>query len=193
MARHQGRRLDFFFAQLLQLLPAELVGCQVAVAGQAIDAVQFVVFVKALLPQKPLQLGLAHLLDINETKMLSNQFHNRAKLLIRHAETSAHPCSQIGPDLGMAVKADPITNRIGQRLADVVEEHSQSQCLGWIAHQTEHQACVDPDVSFGMEFRWLLHPDHRGHFGKDHYQQSRFQEQAKPPIGMLRCQHFQRM
>ena len=145
-------------------------------------------FVKALLPQKPLQLGFAHLLDMHETKMLSNQFNHRPKLLIRHAETLAYPGGEIGSDLGMSVKANPITNRVGRRLADVVEEHSQSQRLGRIADQTEHQAGVGPDVSFGMEFRWLLDPDHSGHFGKDHSQQPRPQEQAKPPIGMLRCQ-----
>ena len=82
MAGQERRRVDVLLPELGDLPLAELPGGQVAVAGDAVQTMQFEVFLELRLPQEALQRAVAHLFAGHETHVLSDELDDLVTLVL---------------------------------------------------------------------------------------------------------------
>ena len=165
-----------------------VVGVEFAVAGLAIEAVEFEVFVELREADEALKGGLTHLADVFKLHVVGDEGFDLVGVVIGEAEAAAEGIGHADADLDVAVKADAIAGfrarPKGGRFADVVKENAP--CQGWRDFRGkafEHEKGVDPDVAFGVELRGLGDAFHGGDFGKQFAEKAEFVEEFETTAG----------
>ena len=146
---------------------------KIAVAGQAVQAVQLQVFFEPLRSKKAAERALPHLADVHEAKMILDQADHLLDPGSRELEPPADFLGHSGPPFGVSVEPDPFPDGEGIGLAHVVKQHCQGQGRAQVPSQGEHETRVLKDVPFRMERRRLHHAVHGEHLRQHLLQHAR--------------------
>jgi hypothetical protein len=165
-----------------------LVRVKFAVAGLAIEAVKFKMFVKLRKADKALEGGLAHLGDIFELHVIGDEGLDLIGVVIREAEAAAEGIGHADAHADMIVEADAVAGFRGWaksgRFANVVKQNAPGKRRrGSGGKAFEHEEGVDPDVTFGMELRRLGDAFHGGDFGQQFRKEAEFVEELEATAG----------
>ena len=165
-----------------------VVGVEFAMAGLAIEAMEFEVFVKLRKADEALEGGLAHLGDVFELHVIGDESFNLVGVVVGKTETTAEVIGHADADVDVVVEADTVSGfrggAEGGRLADVMKQDAPGECGRNLAGKTlEHEQGVDPDVAFGMKLRGLRDAFHGGDFGKNFSEEAEFIEKFKRAAG----------
>ena len=179
LAGHKRGRAELLLGIRLQLLPAELVIVEEAVAPEAVEAMELQVEREIGHPQKPLQPVRPHLADIHEEHMAPDEGADGLRLLPGEAEPGedrggdllAPPVMAVEMDAGGILEA-------GLRLPDVVQQGPPGETrIGARRQEVEHPQGVFPDIPLGMEHRGLPDAPEGRHLRKGLGDQAAFGEE----------------
>ena len=169
-----------------------VVSIEFAVAGLAIEAVEFEVFVELGKTDEAFEGGSAHLGDVFELHVIGDEGFDLVGVVIGEAEAAAETIGHADADLDVAIEADAVTRlgggAEGGGLADVVEQDAPGKSgrnSGGKAF--EHEEGVDPDVALGMELLGLRNSfqsaDFRENFGEQTKLVKEFKSAASGTFG----------
>src|ERR1035438_6224153 len=104
----------------MQLLLRVFIGIELAVAGEAVDAMHLQMFIEGGHTQKFLQRRLIHALYNSEAHVVVDQRENPIGLVIREAQTAADLGGHFYSDVDVSIEADAVgRDSEGRRLAYV--------------------------------------------------------------------------
>ncbi len=109
-----------------------VVGVEFAVAGLAIESVEFEVFVELGEADEAFKGGLAHLGDIFELHVIGDEGFDLVGVVVGKAKTAAEVIGHADANVDVAIKADAVpgfrSGTEGRRLADVMEQDAPGKC-----------------------------------------------------------------
>jgi hypothetical protein len=168
---------------------ADSVVCvEFAVAGLAIEAVKFEVFVELGEADETFEGGLAHLGDVFEFHVIGDKGFDLIGVVVGETETAAEFVGHADADVDVVVKADAVAGfgggAEGGGLAKVVKKNAPGECGRGPGGETlEHEEGVYPDIAFGMELRWLRDAFHGGDFGEKFGEEAEFVKEFEATAG----------
>ena len=159
-----------------------VVGVEFAVAGLAIEAVKFEVFLELRKADEALEGGLTHLGDVFELHVVGDEGFDLVGVVVGKTETAAELVGHADPDVHVAVETDTVSGFRGGAerggLAEVMEKDAPGECGRNSRRQAlQHEKGVDPDVTFGMELRRLRDTFHGGDFRENFGEDVEFVEE----------------
>ena len=121
-------RANLLRRNLGQLLPDKFVGAQIAVAGQAVGAVQREMLVEAGQAQEFLQRRFLHARDMAEAHVIVDQRENLRGVVIREAQAPADFFGNLDAHIHMIIEADAVGSHAKRRrLAHIVQQRAPGQ------------------------------------------------------------------
>ena len=130
-AGDEGRRDEGLVGELLGLGLEELVVVVEAVAGGAVDAVEFEFLVEVGCGHEALEFGGAHILDVHELHVAVDGVDGGVDDVVGEAVAAEDVSGHFGTESVVAVEADPVLCGIvgvGGGFGDVVEEDGKDEC-----------------------------------------------------------------
>lgn len=160
---------DGVWWELGEALAGEVVEGEVAVAGEAVEAVEGEVLVELGQAEEALEGGLAHLLYGGEAHVIVDEGEDLVGFVVGEAEAAADFGGDFDADFNVAVEADAIGGALeGGGLADVVQQRAPGERGGAVGGEFfEEQEGVHPDVALGVVLRGLLDAVEAVDFGED--------------------------
>jgi len=158
------------------------------VAGLAIEAVEFKVFVELGEADEALEGSLAHLGDIFELHVVGDEGFDLVGVVVGEAEAAANVIRHADTDIDVAIETNAVAGFRGRaeggRFANIVEKNApgeRGRDANW--ETVKHEEGVEPDVAFGMELRRLSDTFHGGDFGEKFGQEAEFIEKFEGSAG----------
>jgi len=109
-----------------------VVGVEFAVAGLAIESVEFEVFVELGEADEAFEGGLAHLGDIFELHVIGDEGFDLVGVVVGKAKTAAEVIGHADADIDVAVEANAVASFGGRAkgggLADIVQQDAPGKC-----------------------------------------------------------------
>ena len=109
-----------------------VVGVEFAVAGLAIESVEFEVFVELGEADEAFEGGLAHLGDIFELHVIGDEGFDLVGVVVGKAKTAAEVIGHADTNVDVAIKANAVlgfrNGAEGRRFADVMEQDAPGKC-----------------------------------------------------------------
>ena len=96
-------------------------------AGDAVQTVQLEVLVKVRLLYKTTLLPRPHARQDGHLHVIPNQCQNALGVSVREAQAGTNPLGKLDTLLNVAMEAYPVGPAEGQRLADVVQQHTPGE------------------------------------------------------------------
>ena len=170
---NNGGRFHDFRWHLGGLGFQELIILQVAMAGGAVDPMQFQFVGKRLARQNALQFGGPHFLDELKPHVLAHAQDNLLDLVVREPQPPQDGFRHLRADAVVFIEPNPVRRALKRRrFAHVVQQHRKRQRharMGW--QRVQHHSRVGEHVALRMELRRLLHALHGGDLRQDFGQQ----------------------
>ena len=163
----EGLGFNFLFRKLGEFGGEKVVNIELAVAGGAVDSVEFEFFQKSGASEETLESADAHVGGVFEGHVVGDASGDGANFVVGKAEAPQNFFGHAGADTFVAKESDAAV-RIGfrgGRFADIVEEGGESEDGGRIFQVGEEEAGMDPDVAFRMVFGRLSAVAHGEEFG----------------------------
>lgn len=183
----QAGRPELLFRILSQLLLAECIMIEKAVAPEAVEAVELQVKREIRRPKEAFEAVRPHLPYIHEQHVTAYEGENRLHLLTGEAESPEDRGRDLFPALNMAVEMGPgCIVGPGDRLADIVEENCPGKTRVGLSirlgQQGDHPQRMLPDIPLGMKNRGLFDTPKRMNFWNDFNKKTAFGQefQAAP-------------
>ncbi len=154
-----------------EMLESELIGSQVAVAGETVEAVELKVFVEVVEGKESLEGALLHLVDMHEAHVICDEGLDAANGVVGEAEAVEDEARHFYAGLDVAIEADAVRPAERGRFSDIVEQSGPCKLDRGRTKVFEQQKGVDPDIAFGVEFGRLRNAlkggDLRQNFGEE--------------------------
>lgn len=159
-----------------------VVSVEFPVAGEAVEAVQFEVFIESPQAHEAFQRGGPHLADVFELHVVGNQGKHLFGVVIGETQATANLLSHADTDLDVAIEANAIagfrSGAEGGRLTDVMKKRAPGERGRRLCREPfQHEQCVDPHVAFRMILRRLRNIFHSGDFRKEFGKKAEFVEE----------------
>ena len=160
-------RFNFLFRKLGEFGGEKVVDIELAVAGGAVDAVEFEFFEKGGAGKETLESADAHVGGVFEGHVVGDASGDGANFVVGKAEAAENFFGHASADTFVAKKSDAAVGIGfgGGRFPDIVKEGGESENGGRIFQVGEEEAGMDPDVAFRMVFGRLGAVAHGEEFG----------------------------
>jgi hypothetical protein len=167
MTGEEGLGFNFLFRKLGEFGGEKVVNIELAVAGGAVDSVEFEFFQKSGAGEEALESADAHVGGVFEGHVVGDASGDGANFVIGKAEAAENFFGHAGADTFVAKKSDAAVGIGfgGGRFSDIVEEGGEGEDGGRIFQVGEEEAGMDPDVAFRMVFGRLGAVAHGEEFG----------------------------
>lgn len=163
----EGFRFNFLFRKLGEFGGEKVVNIELAVAGGAVDSVEFEFFQKSGASEETLESADAHVGGVFEGHVVGDASGDGANFVVGKAEAAENFLGHAGADTFVAKKPDAAVGIGfgGGRFPDIVEEGGEGEDGGRIFQMSEEEAGMDPDIALWMVFGRLGAVAHREEFG----------------------------
>lgn len=157
VAGDEGLGLDFLLRKLGEFVLQKGMNIQLAVAGSAIDPVEFEFFGKCRTGEHPFQGADPHVGGVLEGHMVGDTCGDGADVIVGKTEAAENLLRHTGADSLMTEKTDPAVGFgfRGTGLPHIMEKGREGEDRRRIFQVGEQQAGVDPDIAFGVVFGGL--------------------------------------
>ncbi len=163
----KGLGFNFLFRKLGEFGGEKVVNIELAVAGGAVDSVEFEFFQKSGAREETLESADAHVRGIFEGHVVGDASGDGANLIVGKAEAAENFLGHAGADTFVAKEPDAAVGIgfRGRRFPYIVEKGGESEDGGRIFQVGEEEAGMDPDVALRMVFGRLSAVAHGEEFG----------------------------
>jgi len=195
VAGDQGLRPDFLLGKLRLLGDQETVDIQLAVAGGAVDTVEFQFLGKSGAGEEAFEGADAHLGGVLERHVVGDAGNHRFDLIVGKAKPPQNLFRHARPHALVAKEADA-TRRLGAGgagFADVVQERGERQHGGGIFQVGKKQPGMDPDIALRMMFGRLGAAAHFKELGDPDGDQAGIMQEIQAAGGVGAGQDFDQL
>src|SRR5271157_5798886 len=187
---NQRRRLDFLNRQLGALLLDKGVIRQVAVARQAVHAVDFQFVVDGGARQEPLERGQPHLGHVDEIHVVVDHLAHAFQKGIRRLEPAQQERRHGRTHAVVVRKPYAVTHRHSGGFSYVVQERAPGRDLRRVCKQGQRAHRVRKYVALGVKFPGLLHSPKTFNLRQNNGKQPALVEEHQRPVGMRTAKDF---
>ncbi len=163
----KGLGFNFLFRKLREFGGEKVINIELAVAGGAVDSVEFEFFQKSGASEETLESADAHVGGVFEGHVVGDASGDGANFVIGKAEAAENFFGHAGADSFVAKESDAAVGIGfgGRRFSNIVEEGGEGEDGGRIFQVGEEEAGMDPDVALRMVFGRLGAVAHGEEFG----------------------------
>ena len=188
----QRRGANLLWRNLGELLLKELIRAEIAMAGQAVGAVQRQMFIEAGQAEEFFQSRLFHARDMTKAHVIVDQGKHLGCVVIGEPQALTDFLRNLDAHLDVPIETDAIGRHAkGRRLTHIVQQRAPRQRgrarMGQVFQQQQR---MHKHIAFRMELRRLLNAFHRRNLGQDFFEQTGLIEQEKSAPGMAFGEHL---
>ena len=163
----KGLGFNLLFRKLGEFGGEKIINIKLAVAGGAVDSVEFEFFQKSGAGEEALESADAHVGGVFEGHVVGDASGDGANFVVGKAKAPKNFFGHAGADSFVAKESDAAVGIGfgGRRFPDIVEEGGEGEDRGRIFQVGEEEAGMDPDIALWMVFGRLGAVAHGEEFG----------------------------